>query len=416
MMKKGSLVLRGGRIIDPATDTDMKTDLHIENGEIFPFSLSIHPTVIDVSGLIITPGLVDIHSHLFATGGNPASWVGDLSVNPDCFSFRSGVTTMVDAGSSGWRNYDLFHATVIERAKTRVFAMLNVSAWGMVNLGAEQRLSDMIDTNEIESFFRWKPNNIVGIKTAHYEGHGWEPVERAVQLGDKAGLPVMVDFGYFVKERPYWQLVTEKLRKGDISTHCFRSTVPITDEEGKLYPYLTQARERGVFFDLGHGAGSFDFRRAAPAIEQEFYPDSISTDLHADSMNGAMMDMPNVISKLLALGMPLDEAILRSTYIPACMIGHSELGNFSVGAPADVAVWNIRHSADEKYGKKFGFKDNYGGRVYGTERLECELTLKGGEVVWDRNARSVPESVPTDAGIREGEVIVRPAGSGAKAP
>jgi dihydroorotase len=219
---------------------------------------------------------------------------------------------------------------------------------------------------------------IVGIKTAHYDGPEWTPVERAVQAGTIANLPVMVDFGTFRPERPYEELVSNKLRPGDISTHMYLDDVPMLDAQGKVRPYLFEAKKRGVIFDVGHGGGSFIFRQAAPAIGQRFVPDSISTDLHNDSMNAGMKDMLNVMSKFLNLGVSLDDVIRMSTSNPAHEIKHDELGNLSVGADADVAVLHLEKG-------HFGFVDTYGARMVGDEKLICELTVRDGRVVWDLN-------------------------------
>jgi dihydroorotase len=191
----------------------------------------------------------------------------------------------------------------------------------------------------------------------------------------------MVDFGYFLPERPYYKLVTEHLRPGDISTHMFRGPVPYVNEKGELYPYLMAARKRGVRFDVGHGGGSFVLRNAAGAIGNGFYPDTISSDLHTGSMNGAFMDMPSLMSKLLALGMPLHETIRASTWTAAESIRRTELGHLSTGAVADIAVMRPMEG-------DFGYVDNNGGRVPGRQRLFCELTLKDGAIVWDWNGRA----------------------------
>lgn len=400
------ILITKGRVMDPASGVDGVHDLLIRDGVIAAVGNDLPEEgalkVIDASGLLVTPGIVDIHTHLFATGGNPNAWAGEYSVFPDGFSVRSGVTTMVDAGSAGWRNFDLFRASVIDRARTRVFAFLNIASYGMISDLIEQTPSDFDPEAAVKKVERHR-DVLVGIKTAHYWGPGWEPVESAVGAGRMSDLPVMVDFGYFRRERPYWQLVTEKLRAGDISTHCFRAPVPVVDGRGKIYPYLFAARERGVLFDLGHGGGSFLFGNAVPAIEQGFPPDSISSDLHVQSMNGAMMDMPTTMSKCLAMGMPLYDVLLRSTHRPACMIGHRELGTLAVGAPADVALWTLRKG-------RFGFKDSFGGTLPGTERLECEMTVLGGEILWDLNARDGRDyrQMPPGAGIREGEFLLRP--------
>jgi dihydroorotase len=402
-----NLIFRGGRVLDPANGIDGVMDLLVLEGRVAAvedktLSLPTGTKVINADGLLVTPGLVDIHAHLFVTGGNLESWAGEYSVYPDNFSFRSGVTTLVDAGSAGWRNFDFFRTTVIDRAKTRVFSMVNIAGYGMVGDAAEQYVPDM---NPAKAAATAKKHGdvIVAVKTAHYEGRDWFSVDRALEAGSLAGLPVMVDFGRFVEERPWWRLVTEKLRPGDIATHCFRGPVPIVDERGFVYPYLWKARERGVLFDLGHGGGSFLFRTAAPAIQQGFYPDSISTDLHVLSMNGAMMDMTTTLSKCMALGMPLHEAIRRSTHRPAVMIGHPELGTLSIGSDADISLWNLRKG-------NFGFGDTAGGRIIGDERLECEMTVLGGETVWDLNARDAADyrELPDDAGVRPGEVILAP--------
>lgn len=403
---EGSVIIRGGRVIDPANGVDEVCDLALYGGRVAGRGKALGwcgaSKVIDAEGLIVTPGVVDIHSHLFATGGNPNAWAGEYSVFPDGFSFRSGVTAMVDAGSAGWRNFDLFRVSVIDRAKTRVFSFLNIASFGMVSDIMEQHAPDF-DPKTTAAKAEKHRDVIVGIKSAHYRHPGWESVDRAVEAGELSGLSVMVDFGYFMKERPYWRLVTEKLRKGDISTHCYRGPVPVVDENGTVYPYLFEARERGVLFDLGHGGGSFLFRNAVPAFAQGFYPDSISSDLHVLSMNAAMMDMPTTMSKCLAMGMPIGEVIARSTAVPARMIGHPELGHLSPGAPGDVTLWNLREGT-------FGFKDSVGGRLRSNRRFECEMTILGGDVVWDLNARDGVEygEIPFGEGIREGEFFIPP--------
>lgn len=403
---EGSVIIRGGRVIDPANGVDEVCDLALSGGMVAGRGKALPwcgaSKVIDAEGLIVTPGVVDIHSHLFATAGNPNAWAGEYSVFPDGFSFRSGVTTMVDAGSAGWRNFDLFRVSVIDRAKTRVFSFLNIASFGMVSDIIEQHAPDF-DPKTTAAKAEKHRDVIVGIKSAHYWHPGWESVDRAVEAGELSGLPVMVDFGYFLKERPYWRLVSEKLRKDDISTHCYRGPVPVVDGNGTVYPYLFEARERGVLFDLGHGGGSFLFRNAVPAFAQGFYPDSISSDLHVQSMNGAMMDMPTTMSKCLAMGMPLSDVIARSTAVPARMIGHPELGHLSPGAPGDVTLWNLREGT-------FGFKDSVGGRLRSDRRFECEMTILAGEVVWDLNARdgTAYGEIPFGEGIREGEFFIPP--------
>jgi dihydroorotase len=191
----------------------------------------------------------------------------------------------------------------------------------------------------------------------------------------------MVDFGIFRPERPYQELVGKKLRPGDISTHMYIDYIPMLDTNGKVFPYLFDAKKRGVVFDVGHGGGSFVFAHAVPAVQQGFVPDSISTDLHTASMNAGMKDMTNVMSKFLNMGMPLEEVILRSTWNPAHEIKHEEVGGLKVGSSADVAVFRVEKG-------KFGFVDSLGGRMEGRRKLECELTVRDGVVVWDLNGTS----------------------------
>jgi dihydroorotase len=315
---------------------------------------------------------------VFPTTGITGAWAGDSSVGADSFSFRTGVTTMVDAGSSGWRNFEFFRTTVIDRVRTRVLALINIAGHGMINDTIEQ---DDFDPKEVARLAKKHSDVVVGVKSAHYQKPDWDSVQRAIEAGKAAGIPIMVDFGYFLPQRPFWQLVTEILRPGDMPTHCFRGPVPWVDEKGKLYSYLRTARERGVKFDVGHGGGSFVFRNAVPAIEQGFYPDSISTDLHTGSMNAGLIDMPTTMSKFLAMGMPLDAVIAASTWHPAQQIHREELGHLSVGAIADVAVFQLMDG-------EFGYRDASNGKVTGRQRLFCELALKDGRVSWDWNSRT----------------------------
>jgi dihydroorotase len=395
LLAQHDLVVKGGRVIDPRNGVDRVADVAVTAGKIAAMGDNLAGRkTLDARGMIVTPGLIDIHVHLFATTGVKDAWAGDNSVLPDGFSFRTGVTAMADAGSSGWRNFETFRHTVIDRARTRVFALINIAGLGMMTDVAEQ---DDFNAKEVARLAKRHPDVVVGVKSAHYQKPDWTSVDEALAAGREAGIPVMVDFGYFHIERPFWQLVTARLRPGDIATHMFRGPVPYRDAAGKLPDYLTQARARGVKFDVGHGGGSFVFRNADAAVKAGFFPDSISTDLHTGSMNGTMMDMPTTMSKLLALGVPLAEVIRESTWNPAKMIGREELGHLSPGAPADIAVWNLMSGS-------FGFADYAGGGVRAGQRLFCELTLKDGRVVWDWNARDSRDwrELPASYGIRPG--------------
>ena len=375
------VLLKGGRVIDPKNNIDQTMDVAVRGGRIAAVQANIDPArakeTLRVDGLIVTPGLIDMHVHVFHTTGVKGAWAGDSSVQPDAFSFRTGVTTMVDAGSAGWRNFEQFRQTVIDRVQTRVFAMINVAGLGMTLDLAEQ---GDFDSNAVAAMAKKHKDVVVGVKSAHYQHADWKSVDSALAAGRAASIPIMVDFGWFLPERPYWQLVTQRLRPGDISTHMFRGSVPWVDAAGKLYPYLSEARKRGVIFDVGHGGGSFVMRNAVPAIAQGFYPDTISTDLHSGSMNAGMQDMVTTMSKVLSMGMPLKDVIRASTWRPAQVIHHEELGHLTVGAVADVAALRVMDG-------EFQYADAFGGRFTGKQRMVAEVTLRGGQVVWNLSSR-----------------------------
>lgn len=400
------LVLKGGHLIDPQNGIDEPKDIGIKGKVVAAVDAGLPiegaGQVIDVSGLYVTPGLVDIHIHAYATAGHRDTWAGDNSILPDGFSFRTGVTTLVDTGSAGWRNFEDFRYRVIDRCQTRLFALVNIAGTGMTSIDHEQNPYDM-DPDKTAGVARENEDVVVGIKTAHYIGPEWVSVNRTLAAAEKAATRVMIDFGYFRKERPYYQLLGEKLRPGDISTHIFRGPTPWFDAQGKVLSYLHEARARGVVLDVGHGAGSFCFRNAVPAIAQGFYPDSISTDLHALCMNMGMLDMATTMSKFLVMGMPLGDIVRASTINPAREIGHPELGHLSVGAVADV-------TALKQMEGDFGYADSFGGRLEGHKRLFCELTVKDGKVVWDWNGRAGIDfpALGESYGIREGEYLIPP--------
>lgn len=378
------LLLTGGRVIDPKNNLDGVRDVAISGGKIAEVADTIDPKkakrTVDVTGLLVTPGLVDIHVHVYAGTGVKGSYSGDNSVYPDDHSFKACTTTMVDAGSSGWSNFDDFNQRIISRAKTRVLAFVNIVGRGMGGGPMEQDLTDM-DAKKTAQVILDNKNVIVGVKTAHYAGPEWTPVDRAVEAATIAKVPVMVDFGIFRVERPHSELVLKHLRPGDIYTHAYLDRVPMLDESGKLRPYLMEGRKRGIIYDVGHGGGSFVFKYAVPATQQGFFPDSISTDLHIGSMNAGMKDMVNVMSKFLSLNMPLVDVIRASTWSPAREIKREEFGHLTPGATADISVLRL----DRGY---FGYLDVDRKMMTGTQRLGCEMTILKGDVQYDLNARA----------------------------
>lgn len=382
--KQYDLLLKGGHVIDPKNNVDGLRDVALRGDRIAAIAANLSPAMstktIDVSGLYVTPGLIDIHVHLFVQSA-PGTVYGDSSsIFPDHAGFRAAVTTMVDAGTTGWRSFPDFKRRIIDRSRTRVLAMLNIVGTGMMNNEVEQNPVDM-EPQKTAEFAKQHADVIVGIKTAHWRQPTFIALEKAVEAGRLADLPVMVDFGSFLPERPYQKMVLEILRPGDISTHFYRVPAPLMDDNEKMLPYLSVARRRGVKFDVGHGSGSFYFRQAEPLVKQGFWPDSISTDLHNGSVNGAMIDILNVMSKFLAMGVPLKEVIRQSTTNPATQMKRPDLGQIAVGAEADIAVLRLESG-------KFGFVDVRGGRIEGTQRLGCEMTVRAGAIVFDFNGRA----------------------------
>lgn len=378
------LLLKGGHVIDPKNKISALRDVAIRNGVIAAVSANIPAAqarkVVMVNGLYVTPGLIDLHAHVFAGTSGKGLAGGNSSISPDDFAMRVGVTTVVDAGSSGRRNFDEFKRTIIDKARTRVLVLLNIGGVGMPGDAQEQNVADM-DAKAAAELAKANPETIVGFKVAHYRGGDWTPVERGVEAGTLANLPIMIDFGEFRPERPFQDLVLKKLRPGDIYTHAFYAPVPMIDDNGKLMPYLLEARKRGIIFDVGHGGAAFEFRQAAPAVKQGFPPDSISTDVHSGSINAGMKDQLNVMSKFLNMGMSLDDVIYRSTWNPARIIHRQQLGHLSVGAIADIAVLRLEKG-------QYGFVDSFGAGMDGTQRLSGELTVASGKVVYDLNART----------------------------
>jgi len=376
------LLLRNGHVIDDKNHVDAVMDVAIKDGKIAKVAPGLKSNdaikTIDVRGLYVTPGLIDLHTHNYVGTGERNSYAGDLSVQPDGFTFRTGVTTVVDAGCSGWRNFEDFKDKIVDRAKTRILVMLNIVGKGMRSGNIQQDTSDMDGEETAKMALRY-PQLIVGIKTAHFNGPEWKPVEQAVIAGTKANIPVMVDFGADRPTRPLYDLLTKKLRPGDIYTHMYsglrQEQDPVTKGPQKG---MIEGRARGIYFDAGTGGGSFKWSLAIPFIKQGFKPDSLSTDLHVDSMNSATKDLLNVASKFMAMGLSLHEVVAEMTSHPAHEIRRDDLGNLSVGSVADVAVLRLEKG-------KFGFTDMVNSRLDGNQKLVDEMTIKDGKIVYDLN-------------------------------
>jgi dihydroorotase len=381
-----STVIKGGHVIDPKNNIDGIMDVGIRDGKIALVAPNIDSKegkqLIDARNMYVTPGLIDMHVHVFyGTRYEQALMDGSSSVSPDAFSFRAGVTTFVDAGSSGWRHFPDFKKNIIDASQTRVLAFINIVGEGMRGGVFEQNIKDM-DAHKAADLARSDPKDIVGFKLAHYDGHDWAPTDSAVAAGKLVNLPVMVDFGLSDPPLSLEELLMKHLRPGDIYTHCYaywpKTREAPVDENGIVKPFVFEAQKSGRIFDAGHGGGSFFWSQAIPAIKQGFVADCISSDLHTGSMNGGMKDMCNLMSKFLNMGLSLQDVIMRSTWNPAKVINRPELGNLSAGTEADVAIFSLENG-------NFGFLDITGEKLTGTRKLVAELTIRAGKVVWDLN-------------------------------
>jgi dihydroorotase len=375
------LLIKGGHIIDPGNQVDGISDIAIAGNKIARVARDIDASqakkTVDAQGLYVTPGLVDLHAHVYGNEG---------ALFPDDTALTTGTTTVVDAGGSGWRTFDDFKTKVIDRSKTRVLVFINIVGAGMKGSAAEDNVADM-DPVPTANKIKQHRDTIVGIKTAHFGLPGWAAIKNAVEAGRLSGTPIIVDDKIFTNSgRTSREKLLDVMRPGDMHTHSFNDRqLELVDRfTGKAQPYMFEARRRGVLFDMGHGAGSFLWPVASRALAQGFPPDSISTDLHAQSILMAQSDMPNCISKMMALGMGLREAIERSTVNPARAIHrYPELGTLGVGRSADVAILNLE-------GGVFAFKDSWSKKRLGTKRLECVLTVRDGKIVYDLNGLAFP--------------------------
>lgn len=380
------LLIKNGHVLDPKNNINQVMDVGIKDGKVVEVSKTISKEAkktINATGLYVTPGLIDIHGHhFFGTQSNAYLSNSFTALPPDGFTLRSGVTTVVDAGGSGWRNFQEFKDQTIDNSKTRVFALLNIVGSGMRGGPYEQNLADM-DAKLTSMVAKQNKQYIVGIKLAHYGAHDWTPAKRAAEAGVLANIPVMVDFGGCDPPLSMDTLLNHVLRPGDIFTHCFghvNGREPLV-KDGKVQPFAFKAQQRGIIMDVGHGGGSFVYEQATAAIQQGLKPNTISTDLHTGSMNAGMKDMVTVMSKLLNIGMTFEELISASTWKPAQVIHKTEYGHLTPGAVADIALLKIEKG-------NFGFYDVRQKRMTGDKRIVCEMTLIDGVVVYDLNALS----------------------------
>lgn len=379
------LLIRGGRVIDPKNNINELLDVGVRNGRIVKLAKEISPAaadkVIDAGEMLVVPGLIDMHTHDFYGRDSTREYCnGNRSVRPDDWTFNNGITTTVDAGSSGWKDFAVFKDKVIDRSQTRILVFLNIVGAGMRGGRYEQDTFDMnaYQTARVAGEFR---GEIVGIKCAHYRGRDWKALDEAVSAGRRANMPVMVDFGENKYPLSLRELFQEHLRPGDIYTHCFADLSgrdPLVDTvNGKLKAFVWQARERGIAFDVGYGEVSFALSQAVPASRDKFYPNSISSDMHA-CYKKKIEGLPEIMSEFLALGMPVPEIIKAVTWNPAQEVGHKELGNLSTGSFADITILEL-------VSDKTVFYDHTGAKIDGAEKFICRTTIRNGRIVYQHH-------------------------------
>ena len=375
------ILLKGGHVIDPKNKISAKMDVAVSNGKILKVAPNIPAAgakkVVDVSGMYVAPGLIDIHTHVF-TGPNAGFGHGSSSVKPDDFTFRAGITTVVDAGTSGYRTFPVFKEQIIDRSRTRVLAYLNVFAPGMVGTAAEQEDMKALEIEKADAIIKQYGDHIAGVKIGHYSGSDWKPFDEAGALAHKNNRPLFVEChitAFSLEDQ------LNHMKAGDILTHAYENVserMPVVDENGKVRPFVLEARKKGILFDVGHGGVGFWFNQGIPAVKQGLAPDTFGTDMHHNSVNSGMKDMLNLMSKYLNMGMQTEDIITRASWGAANAIKRPDLGNLSVGSVADIAVIKVLDG-------KFGFLDAGGFKLDGNKKFQAEMTVRAGKIVWDLN-------------------------------
>lgn len=373
------LLLKNGHVIDIKNNRNGRFDIAVIGEKIHTVAENLPAyrakKVVDVSEYYVTPGLIDIHTHFDQYG----AW---LNLNPDHNTLRYGVTTAVDAGSSGHEGFEKFKAETIDKARVRLLAFLNIVGAGMYGREVENDVEQM-DVDAAVAMVNKHPDDIVGIKTAHYQPQDWEAIDRAVKAAEMSNSVLMVDF-HPKEGRGYRELILEHMKPGNIHTHFYGRLTPQLDENKKVRDYMWKARERGILFDVGHGSGSFWFRIAVPAIKQGFLPDTISTDIHKNSIMLPRAQLNNVMSKFLNIGLTFEQIIERTTVNPAEAIRRSDLGTLDEGSTADIAILKIEEG-------EFAFLDSGRGKLTAKKNIRCMMTVRKGEIIWDAEGISMPE-------------------------
>jgi dihydroorotase len=375
------ILLKGGHVLDAKNKISSKMDVAISKGKILKVAPNIPAIdakkVVDVSGMYVSPGLIDIHTHVF-TGPNPGFGHGSSSVKADDFTFRAGITTVVDAGTSGYKTFPVFKEQVIDRSRTRILAFLNVFAPGMVGTAAEQEDMKALEIEKADETIKKYPDLIAGVKIGHYSGSDWKPFDEAADLAHRNNRTMFVEChitAFSLEDQ------LNHMKAGDIITHAYENVserMPVVDENGKVRPFVLEARKKGILFDVGHGGVGFWFNQAVPSVKQGLAPDTFGTDMHHNSVNSGMKDMLNLMSKYLNMGMQAEDIIERASWGAATAIKRPDLGNLSPGSEADIAIIKVLDG-------KFGFLDAGGFKLEGDKKFQAEMTIRAGKIVWDLN-------------------------------
>lgn len=378
-------IIKNGLVYNSVKNTFEQKDILINNGiveKLGNVEECKDVIIIDASGLLVTPGLIDFHAHVYPL--KPLPYNSLNPVDPDACCFASGVTTVVDAGTSGWRDFVTFKENVIDKSKVRIFAFLNVSRRGMLDLEGENEVSNL-DPKLTAAYIKSFPDILVGVKTAHYwttkpfddEHPMWASVDAALEAGELSEKRVMVDFYPNLPDRTYPDML-KRLRPGDIHTHMYAPQFEIIEKDGTVAPFIWEARERGVLFDVGHGGVSFVFRNAIPAIKCGHIPFTISSDLYTNNIMGPVFSLLEVMNKFLNIGLTLEDVLHKVTLAPAKLLGKEELGVIKEGGIADIAFLKQRE-------ENCSFIDGGYAKINGSCRLECRATMKDGEFVFNPN-------------------------------
>ncbi len=370
------LLLKGGRVVDPASGLDAVRDVALSHGRVAAIDRDIDPSlaiqVLDVGGKLVTPGLVDLHVHVFMG-------VTALSVPGDEFCLSTGVTTAVSAGDAGSATFEGFVNYTIRPSRTRLYGFVHIARMGLAAYPVgEMRDIGYADVRGAAHVAREYRDVCLGIKVRMTNfivgSNGIEPLRKAIQAAEQADTRVMVHIYDIPGTLPD---LLAMLRPGDIITHVYMGTENgILDDQGRIIPAVREARQRGILFDVGHGSkAGFSLPVVQAAIQQGFYPDTISTDVHTQSVNGSMRDLPNVVSKFINLGLSLPDALARATVMPGQIIDREpNLGRLTVGGPGDVAVFDLIEGP-------LDVRDDLGHSAEGGTRLQIVHTIRAGHVV-----------------------------------